>query len=445
MKQLSKLRCLLLLCTIFFFLGCKKNNGGPLDDANPSVRALPSDVITDWYHLQLQIILQATPAYPNAATFRLFAFTGLGLYESLHAIIPSARSLHSVVYQMPQLPQTEPGKDYVWLEVANAELAASTRHYFPKLSTVAAASIDSLEAAYGNRLKANTSPEAFSRSQAFGQEIADSISSFSKTDKYALISAAYQPPVFPGAWVPAPPSYAAAATPYFGNVRPFLQGHITGVTPAPPYTYSTDSGSDFYKMVKDIYDVSFSRTADQTNIALFWNDVGAGRGYTPGGHAINILTELVEKEHLSLRTAVLCYVKAGMGMWDAAILCWRSKYNYNQLRPVTYIQSNIDSKWLPLIPTPAHPEFPAAHAFITTATMVSIASVIGDQHVVDDHTYDFLGYPHRMYASLNSVATECGMSRRYGGIHYQPSINTGAEAGKQIGLDVGNTPLGKAD
>src|SRR5206468_6626235 len=201
--------------------------------------------------------------------------------------------------------------------------------------------------------------------------------------------------------------------------------HVSGNAAPPPYAYSTEQSSEFFKMEKAIYDVSSSRTADQTNTALFWNDVGAGKGYTPGGHVVNILTHLVSDEHLNLRTAVLCYVKAGISMWDAAILCWRSKYAYNQVRPVSYIRNNIDPNWLPLITTPAHPEYPAAHAYITTAITSAIASVIGDQHNIDDHSYDFLGYPHRTYSSLNAISIECGMSRFYGGIHCLTSISTG--------------------
>jgi hypothetical protein len=286
---------------------------------------------------------------------------------------------------------------------------------------------------------------AFSRSQLFGRAIATAILNWASTDNFNLANAPYTPPVFPGAWVPALPAFAPAAVPYLGNVRPFLAIHETGLAPAPPFAYSTVPGSDFYNMVRDLYDVSHTLTTDQSNMAIFWNDVGALKGLTPSGHAINILTHLIKNENLSMGTAVQCYAKAGMGMWDATILCWRSKFTYNQLRPVTYIRSVIDASWLPLIPTPPHPEYPAAHAYITTATMVSIASVIGDHHIINDNSYDFLGYPARNFTSLLSIGEESGMSRRFGGIHYLPSINTGIDIGKSIGADISTINVGKID
>ena len=42
---------------------------------------------------------------------------------------------------------------------------------------------------------------------------------------------------------------------------------------------------------------------------------------------------------------------------------------------------------------------------------------------------------------LNDVATECGQSRYYGGIHYQPSIDIALQIGRQIGLDLNHVEL----
>jgi hypothetical protein len=402
-----------------------------------------SAVAVDWYNMQIRVILHATPAYSNIVTIRLFAYTGISLYESLRYIIPHSRSLHNVVYQMPVMPEKIAGEKYIWEEVANATMAAISRRFFPVLSVTSAASIDSLENAYNIRLMEDAEDGDFARSQQLGRDVAQAVFNFAQTDLFNLAnSPGYVYPAFTGAWVPTPPAFAPPAVPHFGNVRPFLQNHSTGLTIAPPFPYSTNPSSNFYLMVKDIYDVSFSRTIDQTNMALFWNDVGAGTGYTPSGHAINILNHIITNEHIRLATAVLAYVKAGMGMWDGAIMCWRSKFTYSQIRPVTYIRSNINSTWLPLIPTPAHPEYPAAHAFVTTSTMVAISGAIGNNHYVDDHTYDFLGFPHRTFHTLYSIGVESGMSRRFGGIHYLPSILVGINIGKQVGNDIGRLDLG---
>ena len=43
----------------------------------------------------------------------------------------------------------------------------------------------------------------------------------------------------------------------------------------------------------------------------------------------------------------------------------------------------------------------------------------------------------RSFATLNDVGIEAGNSRRFGGIHYAPSIAVGHELGKKVGEEVG--------
>jgi len=94
-----------------------------------------------------------------------------------------------------------------------------------------------------------------------------------------------------------------------------------------------------------------------------------------------------------------------------------------------------------LITTPAHPEYPAAHAFVTSAVMEAISSVLGRSYAFTDHTYDFRGFASRSYRSFTEAAIECGKSRLYGGIHYVPSIQIGHLYGQLIGKDVAAVQL----
>ena len=111
------------------------------------------------------------------------------------------------------------------------------------------------------------------------------------------------------------------------------------------------------------------------------------------------------------------------------------------MRPVSYIRKLIDPAWMSLIPTPPHPEYPAAHAFLTMSVMTAVRSVLGNNTGVVDSAYYFLGYAPRPFAALDKVAIESGNSRRYGGIHYMPSIMAGWEAGRELGTSVGNIKM----
>jgi hypothetical protein len=322
-------------------------------------------------------------------------------------------------------------------------MANITKDLFPGLTTANHAAIDSLEKAYNDRYTTIVGADVVARSQAFGDSVASAIYGWAQTDLFNHVNDPYIPPVGPGLWVPTPPLYLPAAAPYEGNCRTFLRIHSKGTTMKPPRNYSDEKGSDFYAMANHIYKVSQSLTDDQKNIAFFWNDVGVGIGYTPMGHNISIITQILKNSNATLAKAEQVYVKAGIAMWDATVVCFRSKYKYNQLRPVTYIKKNIDTAWLPLIITPNHPEYPAAHAFITSAVMEVLSNELGYHYNFTDHTYDFRGFTPRTYNSFEQAANECGQSRVYGGIHFQQSVDIGHVYGESIGKDVAAIELTK--
>ena len=95
------------------------------------------------------------------------------------------------------------------------------------------------------------------------------------------------------------------------------------------------------------------------------------------------------------------------------------------VRPVTYIQQYIDKNWLPLIATPPHPEFPAAHATLSNAAATALCAFFGESCAMTDKSYTDIGMPERKYISLQEAAKEAGYSRLYGGIHYRQSIDQG--------------------
>jgi hypothetical protein len=216
-----------------------------------------------------------------------------------------------------------------------------------------------------------------------------------------------------------------------------LLTNLNLVAAAPPFAYSEDPSSDYYKMVKDVYDVSQTLTQEQKDIALFWVDQGNNSGFTPPGHDFSVIVQALENSAANLATAAEVLAKAGIAEREATIVCFVTKYTYNRIRPVTYIQNVIDDEWLPFIGTPPHPEYPAAHAFITGTVMKAAEKVIG-QMSITDHTYDFKGWTARNYNSLFDAAREAGISRLYGGIHYRKSIEIGLELADDLGSRIGD-------
>jgi hypothetical protein len=436
----------LLVAVSTFLEGCEKNifedQSGEGGIALGGASRSKGSVATDWYDLQLQMIIKANPGINPILLNRAWGSIGIGLYESVRPGINNSVSLSHKLYQMPPMPQKENHNGYSWEVSANAALAKLIVSFYPEAVVSSNQHrIDSLEAAYNDLLRPGVESAVFSRSQAFGQAIADAVIAWSQSDNSNLGNAGYVPPVFPGAWEPTPPAHANGICPYFGNTRPFLAQHLEGIAPSFVHAYSEEPNSDFFKMQKAMYDISQSLTQEQKNIALYWNDVGVGVGYSPPGHSVSILTQILKQMNIDLGKTAIAYAKTGIALTDASIVGFRSKYTYNMLRPVTYIKKMIDPNWAPFIGTPPHPEYPAAHAFLTQAFMQTMTGLFGENFSFTDNTYGHKYGGPRTFSSFNAAAEECGMSRNYGGIHYPPSIDAGLQLGKQIGQGVNDLRL----
>jgi hypothetical protein len=131
--------------------------------------------------------------------------------------------------------------------------------------------------------------------------------------------------------------------------------------------------------------------------------------------------------------AAKAYCKMCITLNDASIVCWKGKYAYTLLRPVTYIRAYLnDPGWLPYIPTPSHPEYPAAHAVLSNSAAVALSYSLGNNISFTDHTYDDLVTTPPTFANITDAGKQAGISRLYGGIHFRPSIEAGLESGKKI-------------
>jgi hypothetical protein len=398
--------------------------------------------VHDWYKLLTRIQLHQNPAPMAQLNMSNFGYIGVGLYESVHPGIKGSVSLSTKLYQMPAMPATEKSKHYLWAASANAALANMSRLLLVGLTDANKASIDSLERAYNLRFASNISAEVLTRSQAFGRSIATAIHDWSKTDNFNISNAGYVRPVFPGAWEPTPPLFANAVGPYIGNARPFLQSSLTTTAPPFPFPYSEDLSSPFYKMVKEVYDISKSLTPEQREIGRFWADVGGvGNGYPIPGHWISIVTQVLEKQGVNLARAAELYAKTSIATRDAMINTWRFKFQYNILRPVTYINRFIDPSWQTLVPTPPYPEYPSALTYIFGAPMQVLTRELGDNIPVTDNTYTFNGSTPRQYASFTKMAEEGAISRVYAGIHYKITVEMSLPLAKQIGDKVADIYL----
>jgi membrane-associated phospholipid phosphatase len=134
--------------------------------------------------------------------------------------------------------------------------------------------------------------------------------------------------------------------------------------------------------------------------------------------------------------AAEAYAKVGIVLADSFIGCWNAKYEYNLLRPVTYIHERIDPNWNTLLNTPPFPEYPSGHSVQSGAVAAVLTDLFGDNYAFVDHTHEGRGFPPRSFASFTAFAEEAALSRLYGGIHYRRAIEAGLTQGECIGAQV---------
>ncbi|HEX5667489.1 MAG TPA: vanadium-dependent haloperoxidase [Chitinophagaceae bacterium] len=397
-----------------------------------------ADVAHDWYKLQISILLERN----NALNGLHYAYIGVGLYEAVRPGIRGGQSFYGKIRTMPMMPEPENNQGYNYVICANAALADMTRSFFGGLTDANKKAIDDLEAKYNMQESPDMNSAVFRRSQAYGRSIAAAVQNWFKTDDLNSSNAGYVPPVGTGLWMPTPPAFVPIpVNPYWGSATTFYAGAANTVSPPFPFAYSEDPGSDFYKAVKEVYDASKILTQDQKNTALFWVDQGNGIGLTPAGHDFNILAQCMEQKGVTLDVAAEAYAKAGIAERDGGIVVFRSKYVYNMVRPISYIRKLMEANWNAFIPTPPHPEYPAAHSGVTGSALQAAARVLGEDVPVTDRSYEFRGYPVKTFPSLLDAAKDAGISRLYGGIHYTVSINEGINLAKNIGTQIGDIKL----
>ena len=171
--------------------------------------------------------------------------------------------------------------------------------------------------------------------------------------------------------------------------------------------FSKDSRSEFYAAAFEVYQTGLTLTKEQETIAKYWAD-GVGTTGTSSGHWMAIVGQIARNDGLSLVAAAEAYAKLGIAVTDAFITIFHAKYLYNLVRPVTYIQDNIDDTWLPLLVTPPNPSYSSGHSTQSRVAAAVLTDLFGHKAFTDTtHTDHNLMPPQkpRTFSSFNEAAT----------------------------------------
>lgn len=262
-------------------------------------------------------------------------------------------------------------------------------------------------------------------------------------------------------WAPTGPFYGADDGPFLGT---YHRGLLPGWGAQKPWVMKNKgdfrapvfldvNSPEFveeYRYIKAIGgDKSTLRTTDQTQIAFFWED--GPRGVTPPGHWQIIAMRVTQDMGLPLLEQARLMALLSLGQADAAITTWDSKYAHDIVRPETVIKRRADdmgnpelvgqgdSDWLSLIFTPDFPAYTSGHSTFSGVSARMIANFIGTDRVAfSAQAPDLVNWPkqltdvRRSWTSLWQAAEENGLSRIYGGVHWNADNDQGLRIGRNL-------------
>jgi membrane-associated phospholipid phosphatase len=390
----------------------------------PASRA---DVVLDWNNVTLNAI--RTDKTPPPKSSRALACVHVAVFDAVNSGTGGPYQPYLV-----QPPAT-------FTSISPEAAAASAAH--AALVALFPAQQATFDAALSASLAAVPDGPAKTSGVQWGASVAAQIMA-SRHDDGAATPRPYEAPTGANWWTRTPPALADPLLPNWPYVTPWAMTSGAQFRQGPPPASTSPEYIAAFREVRKLGHINSPyRTAEQTQIALFWAD-GGGTA-TPPGHWFVIAQGISRDRHLSLIDNARLFALLGIAVADAAVVAWDMKYYYSDWRPVTGIQhADIDGNpftaaepgWTPLIATPPFPSYTSGHSTFSAASARILALFFGTDAISFSTTSDGLPGVERSFTSLSQAAEEAGQSRIYGGIHWQFDNQAGLASGRALAEQV---------
>ena len=379
-----------------------------------------ADAVGDWNAIAVQATI--TGARPGPTGILDIAMVQAAVYDAVQAIEQDFKPYHVEI----------PG-------ASGSPIAATAKAAHDVLVSRFPAQTMALDTAYHNYLAANFIPED-DPGVAVGATAAAGIIALRANDGSFPNPA---PPPFVGGtgvyvWRPTPPAFAPMLAPWLGNVTPFTLRSPSQLLATPPPDINGPEYTRDYIEVKALGALNNStRTAEQTDLAHFWNSNYVVLWNT-------VLRNLAAARVDNISDSSRLFALADMSMADAIITAWNNKIIYVSWRPITAIREGDndgnprttgDAAWLPLIPTPPYPDHTSGANNITAAATQSFELFFTGRPIPFSVTTTNPGPTQmdtRTFRRFSDAQDEVVNARIYEGIHFRFADEPARKQGRKV-------------
>jgi hypothetical protein len=231
-----------------------------------------------------------------------------------------------------------------------------------------------------------------------------------------------------------------------------------------PFGPANYGSPEYQQQAAELVAISSGLTDREKMIAEYWSD--GPNTEQPPGHWARFAQWVSARDHHTLDDDVKMFFALSNAMFDAGIAAWDAKRAYDSVRPVTAIPFlfrgkeirawggpgkgtvEIDgSQWIPYqeatFPTPPFPEFVSGHGTYSATAAEILKRWTGSDRFGDSVTLapgSSVIEPGITPAkplvlswdTFSDAASEAGMSRRYGGIHFRGADLAGRLLGRVV-------------
>src|SRR5213596_526197 len=405
------------------------------------VLALPTvaraDAVTDWNLIASNAIV-VNAGQPPPVSVLHFAMVHGAVYDAVNAIDRG----HQPYLVQPPSNQTDSK------EAATAAAAFRVLVGFADLPGLFPSQQPTLQPQYDAYIAAlpDNPPGSRAAGIVIGEATARAMLTARLNDGRGVPAPTLYPPA-PGIWRPTPPNYAHDPAPWVGNVRPFIVPSAEMFRTDGPNALTSAEYAEDFNEVKELGSLtSITRTADQTDAAIFWQDQAMALWN-------GIFRTLAANKNLNIVDSARLFAMENLAAADALIGCWNDKYYYWFWRPITAIReadtdgnpdTQADPTWLPLFDpatpvcnplfplfTPPFPDHPSGHSCATSAFVHTLQNFFGTDRI-GFSAFSNKSCTTRSFERFSDMLSEVIDARVWAGIHFRTADVQGSVLGNKV-------------